>query len=73
MFITQEDYIQISADALNILKQCNENNRIKAETRAMEEISSYIADKYDMTALYGSVIIPTYGLRSEEGTIRKSY
>ena len=52
MFITQGDYIQISADALNILKQCNENNRIKAETRAMEEISSYIADKYDMKAAY---------------------
>lgn len=54
MFITQEDYIQISADALNILKQCNENNRIKAETRAMEEINSYIADKYDMTAAYAT-------------------
>lgn len=52
MFITQEDYIQISADALNILKQCNENNRLKAETRAMEEINSYIADKYDMKAAY---------------------
>lgn len=52
MFITEEDYIQISADALNILKQSKENNRIMAEERAKETVSSYLNARYDMDKAY---------------------
>ena len=48
MFITEEDYIQIASDALNVLKQSNTSNRLRAELRAMERVKSYLSFRYDI-------------------------
>ena len=48
MFITENDYIQVSADALKILQQATEENRRTAERRAMGRIASYLDGRYDM-------------------------
>lgn len=48
MFITENDYIQVSADALKILQQATEENRRTAERRAMDRITSYLGGRYDM-------------------------
>lgn len=52
MFITEDDYIQVSADALRIISQTNPANRIKAERRAMDRIRSYLGARYDMDAAF---------------------
>ena len=42
MFITEQDYIQVSADALRIIQQATDDNRLLAERRAMDRIASYL-------------------------------
>ena len=51
MFITEQDYIQVSADALRIIQQATDDNRLLAERRAMDRIASYLDGRYDMQAL----------------------
>ena len=48
MFITEDDYVQISAEARKVLEQSNTNNRLVAEQRATERVSSYLSFRYDM-------------------------
>lgn len=50
MFITDEDYIQVGADALNIMQQSNPANRQTAERRALKEVSAYLGGRYDLKA-----------------------
>ena len=52
MFITEQDYIQVSADALRIIQQATDDNRLLAERRAMDRISSYLDGRYDMQAAF---------------------
>ena len=54
MFITEEDYIQISSDARKVLEQSNTNNRILAEQRAMERVNSYLSFRYDMQRAFAA-------------------
>ena len=49
MFITEQDYIQVSADALRIIQQATDDNRLLAERRAMDR-RSYLDGRYDMQA-----------------------
>lgn len=52
MFITEQDYIQVSADALRIIQQATDDNRLLAERRAMDRIASYLDGRYDMQAAF---------------------
>lgn len=54
MFITEEDYIQVSSDALRIIQQANEANRLRAERRATERITSYLGGRYDMEQAFAA-------------------
>ncbi|MBR4926409.1 MAG: DUF1320 family protein [Prevotella sp.] len=53
MFITDQDYkVVIGEQALKVISQVSENNRINAEQEAIEEISSYLRPKYDTNAIF---------------------
>ena len=52
MFITEQDYIQVSADALRIIQQATDDNRLLAERRAMDRIASYLDGRYDMQTAF---------------------
>ena len=54
MFISEEDYIQASADALKILQQATAENRQAAERRAMDRITSYLDGRYDMQRAFSA-------------------
>lgn len=54
MFITEEDYIQVSADALKIVQQATPQNRITAERRATDRITSYLSGRYDMEKAFAT-------------------
>ena len=52
MFITEEDYIQIGADALKIMQQSTPDNRLLAEERAMSRIAGALRGRYDIEATF---------------------
>lgn len=52
MFITEEDYIQVGADALKIMQQSSEENRKTAELRAMSRIAAALRGRYDVEATF---------------------
>jgi len=52
MFITDDDYIQVSADVLKIIQQSDPKKRLKAENWALKEITSYVGGRYDMEAAF---------------------
>ncbi|MEG1905272.1 MAG: hypothetical protein RR212_12820, partial [Bacteroidales bacterium] len=47
MFLTENDYIVASADALTIFSQSTPKKREKAEKMAIEEIAGYLRSRYD--------------------------
>ena len=52
MFITDEDYrVVIGEQALKVVSQVSEKNRVNAETEAVEEIAGYLRPKYDTAAV----------------------
>lgn len=56
MFIIEEDYKVVIGDrALAVITQVSTENRINAETEAIEEISSYLRPKYDTQAIFSAV------------------
>ena len=52
MFITEEDYIQIGADALKIMQQSTPDNRLLAEERAMSRIAGGLRGRYGIEATF---------------------
>ncbi|MFI3322441.1 MAG: phage protein Gp36 family protein [Rikenellaceae bacterium] len=54
MFLTENDYIVASADALKILQQSTEEKREIAEKMAIEEIASYLRSRYDTDKIFSS-------------------
>lgn len=54
MFITENDYIQVSADALKIVQQATPQNRITAERRATDRIMSYLSGRYDIEKAFAA-------------------
>lgn len=52
MFITEEDYIQVGTDALKIMQQSSQDNRLQAEQRAMSRIASALRGRYDVEAAF---------------------
>lgn len=54
MFLTENDYIVASADALNILQQSTEGKREKAEKMACEEIAGYLRSRYDTVRIFSA-------------------
>ena len=55
MFITEEDYkVVIGEQALKVITQTSETNRLNAEMEAQEEISGYLRPRYDCTALFAA-------------------
>lgn len=54
MFLTQEDYIQVGADALKIMQQASDDNRYKAEARAISLIKGYLRPRYDVEAVFNA-------------------
>lgn len=56
MFITDQDYkVVIGEQALKVISQVSENNRINAEHEAIEEISSYLRPKFDTNAVFSTI------------------
>lgn len=54
MFLTQDDYIVASSDALAILQQSTEVKRETAEKMACEEIAGYLRSRYDADKVFSS-------------------
>lgn len=54
MFLTKEDYVVASSTALNVLQQCSEENREKAERMAVEEMSGYLRSRYDVKKVFAA-------------------
>jgi phage gp36-like protein len=54
MFLNLEDYIVVSAEALKVMQQCKPENRERAEKTAIEEISGYIRERYDLVKIFSS-------------------
>lgn len=54
MFLTENDYIVASADALNILQQSTAGKREKAEKMACEEIAGYLRSRYDTGLIFSA-------------------
>lgn len=55
MFITEEDYkVVIGEQALKVITQTSETNRLNAEMEAQEEISGYLRPRYDCTAIFAA-------------------
>lgn len=52
MFITEEDYIQVGSDALKIMQQSSEDNRLRAEQRAMSRIAAALRGRYDVEKVF---------------------
>lgn len=52
MFITEKDYIQVGAEALKIMQQSSEDNRLLAEQRAMSRIAGALRGRYDVEATF---------------------
>lgn len=55
MFLTSEDYSAVcDAATLDVIQQSDDATRQRAEAYAIEEISSYLRARYDMTAAYAA-------------------
>ena len=54
MFITEEDYIQVGAEALKIMQQSSEDNRLAAEKRALARIASALRGRYDIEQAFAA-------------------
>lgn len=54
MFLTKNDYIVISTDAINILQQSTEEKRITAERMAREEMAGYLRSRFDTDAIFAA-------------------
>ena len=54
MFITEEDYIQVGAEALKIMQQSSEANRLAAEKRALARIASALRGRYDIEKAFSA-------------------
>ncbi len=48
MYIEQEDYNNIGKDALDVVQQSDEQNRILAEQFAMDYAAGYLRGRYDL-------------------------
>ena len=56
MFLTQSDYSAVcDAVTLDVIQQSDEVTREKAESYAIEEISSYLRNRYDVEAVFNAV------------------
>lgn len=55
MFLTENDYIVASADALTIFSQSTPKKREKAEKMAIEEIAGYLRSRYDTGLIFSTV------------------
>jgi len=55
MFITDNDYkVVIGDNALKVISQVSESNRLNAEAEAQEEISGYLRPTYDCNAIFAA-------------------
>lgn len=54
MFLTEDDYITVSEDALRILQQSKPGNREQAEKTAVEEMKGYLRGRYDVEKVFGA-------------------
>lgn len=55
MFITEEDYrVVVGENALKVISQTDESNRLMAEAEAREEIACYLRHKYDCEAIFSA-------------------
>lgn len=55
MFLTENDYIVASADALTIFSQSTPKKREKAEKMAIDEIAGYLRSRYDTGLIFSAV------------------
>lgn len=55
MFLTENDYIVASADALTIFSQSTPEKREKAEKMAIEEIAGYLRSRYDTGLIFSAI------------------
>ena len=52
MYITEQDYINIGGEALKIVQQGKEENRLLAERFAMDFAAGYLRGRYDVDAAF---------------------
>ena len=55
MYITEEDYrVVVGENALKVISQTDETNRLMAEVEAQEEIACYLRPKYDCETIFAA-------------------
>lgn len=66
MFINIDDYIMIGEDSLKVAQQASETNRENAEAIAIEEVSGFLRNRYDVTTIFAAEKTDTSDLRNKQ-------
>ena len=66
MFINIDDYIMIGEDSLKVAQQAAEANRENAEAIAIEEVSGFLRDRYDVTTIFAAEKTDTSDPRNKQ-------
>lgn len=55
MFLSDTDYITVAGkDSLKVLQQHDDENRLRAELAAIDEVKMYLASRYDTDAIFNA-------------------
>ena len=66
MFINIDDYIMIGEDSLKVAQQAAEANRENAEAIAIEEVSGFLRNRYDVTTIFAAEKTDTSDPRNKQ-------
>ncbi len=66
MFINIDDYIMIGEDSLKVAQQAAEANRENAEAIAIEEVSGFLRNRYDVTTIFAAEKTETSDPRNKQ-------
>ena len=66
MFINIDDYIMIGEDSLKVAQQAAEANRENAEAIAIEEVSGFLRNRYNVTTIFAAEKTDTSDPRNKQ-------
>lgn len=66
MFIHVDDYVMIGEDSLKVAQQAAEANRENAEAIAIEEVSGFLRNRYDVTTIFAAEKTDTSDPRNKQ-------
>ena len=66
MFIDVSDYVMIGEDSLKVAQQAAEANRTNADAIAIEEVSGFLRNRYDVDTIFAAVKTETVDPRNKQ-------